>query len=161
MENDCGFKGVNVLCRRYRKPLLPNIHCPPKKSDHTKRQASQKDKHITFEDPQATAADPDGSKYNCQEWIEMLERAREFAYTQSLTTTYPNDSTLSNTLNELSSLSSPSDGGLDAPGELSSGNALGRARLRKDEGNSDGDSLKGGRKRFSKRHSKNGLAAVF
>lgn len=88
----------------------------------------------------------------------MLERAREFAYTQSLTTTYTNDSTL----NELSSLSSPSDGGLDAPGDLSSsGSALGRSRLRKDEGNSDGDSLKGGRKRFSKRHSKNGLAAVF
>ncbi|KAK4983771.1 serine/threonine protein kinase [Elasticomyces elasticus] len=115
-----------------------------------------KDKHLTFEDPRATTSDPDGSKYSTAEWLEMIERAKDFALSQSISS-YSGDSTF----NELgSAISSPSSTlGGDAAGELPNIPSSGH-RLRKEHRDGDGDSVKG-RKRFSKRHSKSGLAAVF
>ena len=111
-------------------------------------------KHLLFEDPKATTSDPDGSMYAAQEWLEAIEKAREFCISQSVTNSYSGDSVF----NDLSStLSSPTStlGGENALDGVN----IPTARLRKGD-MGDGDSIKG-RKRFSKRHSKNGLAAVF
>jgi len=114
----------------------------------------QPHKHLLFEDPKASASDPDGSMYSAQEWVQTIEQAKDFVISQSLTHSYSGDSAL-NDLN--SALSSPSstlggDTALD-------GVNIPTVRLRKGE-HGDTESIKG-RKRFSKRHSKNGLAAVF
>ena len=87
--------------------------------------------------------------------MEMLERARDFGLSQSMTNSYSGDSAL----NDLgSTLSSPAstlggDAALD-------GVNVPTARLRKAALDADNESVKG-RKRFSRRQSKNGLAAVF
>jgi len=121
-------------------------------------QTLQRDKHLVFEDPKATTSDPDGSMYSAREWLDAINRAKDFAISQSLTNSYSGDSTF----NDLSStLSSPSST-LGGDGALDTVSTLASRHLRKDPSSDrgDGDSLKG-RKRFSKRHSKNGLAAVF
>lgn len=115
----------------------------------------QRDKHLTFEDPRATTSDPAGSKYSTQEWIDSVEQAREIALTQSVS-----GESILNGIN--SGINSPADSlGGDAAMPLSgpsSGAHSGRQTLRKEKDDSDGPK---GRKRFSKRHSKSGLAAVF
>ena len=112
----------------------------------------QRDKHHLFEDPKATSIDPDGSKYTAQEWLETIERAKEFAITQSITNSYSGASTL----NDLdSAISSPATT-INGDGALEAVNVP-QGSLRRDL---DAESSKS-RKRFSKRHSKNGLAAVF
>jgi 3-phosphoinositide dependent protein kinase-1 len=111
-------------------------------------------KHLLFEDPKATPIDPDGSLYGAQEWMDAIERAREFAISQSIANSYSGDSAF----NDLgSTLSSPTST-LGGDNTLDGVN-IPTARLRKGE-MGDQESLKG-RKRFSKRNSKNGLAAVF
>lgn len=99
------------------------------------------------------ASDPDGSMYAAREWIDSIERAKDFAIGQSLTNTYSGDSTF----NELSSTLSSPTSTLGNNEALEGVNIPTTGRLRKGD---DGESIKG-RKRFSKRHSKNGLAAVF
>lgn len=101
-----------------------------------------RDKQYVFEDPKSTTSDPDGSKYSTQEWLDSIEQAKDYAMSQSLANADSNFSDLN------SALPSPAAtlDGVDIP----------TARhLRKDQG--DTESVKG-RKRFSKRHSKNGLA---
>lgn len=133
---------------------------------------AQKDKHLLFEDPKATTSDPDGSMYAAKEWLETIDKARkrskmrsshhsltadqarELAISQSLTNSYSGDSTF----NDLSSTVSSPASTLGGDGALEGVN-IPAQRLRKDH-EADNVSLKG-RKRFSKRHSKNGLAAVF
>ena len=93
-----------------------------------------------------------------------MENARELAIATSLTGSYSGDSLLNPAD---SSMSSPADSlGGDAAMPMS-GPSVGEGRhhamrhtLRKTNTAEDGESLKG-RKRFSKRHSKSGLAAVF
>jgi 3-phosphoinositide dependent protein kinase-1 len=82
------------------------------------------------------------------------DQARELAISQSLTNSYSGDSTF----NDLSSTVSSPASTLGGDGALDGVN-IPAQRLRKDH-EADNVSLKG-RKRFSKRHSKNGLAAVF
>ncbi|GAB7356476.1 hypothetical protein MBLNU459_g7238t1 [Dothideomycetes sp. NU459] len=118
-----------------------------------------RDKHFSFEDPRATTSDPDGSKYSTQEWLECIERAKEIAMSQSMANSYSGDSQY-NDLN--SAMSSPTsnnggDGTSDLP--MSLAGHSGRNTLRKEQG--DNESVKSRKPRFSKRHSKNGLAAVF
>lgn len=48
----------------------------------------QKDKHLLFEDPKATPSDPDGSMYAAKEWLEMLDKARQCAFTGNFRSTY-------------------------------------------------------------------------
>ncbi|KAH8725177.1 kinase-like domain-containing protein [Phaeosphaeriaceae sp. PMI808] len=110
-----------------------------------------RDRQLLFEDPKSTTSDPDGSKYSTQEWLDSIENAREYALSQSMASSYSGDAAL----NELDSrLPSPTStiGGDSA---LEGVNIPTARHLRKDH--SDADSMKG-RKRFSKRHSKNGLA---
>lgn len=113
----------------------------------------QRDKLYTFEDPRATTADPDGSKYSTKEWIENIDWSRELAVSHNIQTSYSGDSVF----NELgSSASSPvSTSATDATERP----VHHRQTLKKEQG--DGDSLKGRKHRFSKRQSKSGLAAVF
>lgn len=117
---------------------------------------------MTFEDPRATTADPAGSKYSTQEWLESLEQARELAVAQSVANSYSGNSVLND---YESSTNSPGGNavGDDAAGPMPGPNierhAL-RQTLRKNT-TDDSETYKGTRKRFSKRHSKSGLAAVF
>ncbi|KAF2840184.1 kinase-like protein [Patellaria atrata CBS 101060] len=113
-----------------------------------------RDKHLVFEDPKTTISDPDGSKYSTQEWLDSIERAKELAISQSMTNSYSGDTNF----NDLSStLSSPAST-LGGDAALDAVNIPTTRHLRKEQG--DNESIKG-RKRFSKRHSKNGLSAVF
>lgn len=111
----------------------------------------QRDKQFVFEDPKSTTSDPDGSKYSTQEWLDSIDNAREYAFSQSANP-FAGDATLS----ELgSSMSSPSNTSLGGDSALDGVNIPTARHLRKEH--TDADSMKG-RKRFSKRHSKNGLA---
>ena len=90
----------------------------------------------------------------------MIDRAKEIAISQSVANSYSGESASYNDLT--SSVSSPAsvNGGGDDQGGLSIyGGKDGRNTLRKEQG--DTESLKGRKPRFSKRHSKSGLAAVF
>lgn len=114
-----------------------------------------KDKHLIFEDPKATPSDPEGSKYTAQEWLDALEQAKDFANSQSMASSYSGDSAF----NELSSTISSPSSTLGGDSALDGVNIPTSRHLRKGD-HDDSGSIKG-RKRFSKRHSKNGLAAVF
>ncbi|OMP89006.1 Serine/threonine-protein kinase ksg1 [Diplodia seriata] len=114
-----------------------------------------KDKHLIFEDPKATPSDPEGSKYTAQEWLDALEQAKDFANSQSMASSYSGDSAF----NELSSTISSPASTLGGESALDGINIPTSRHLRKGD-HDDSGSIKG-RKRFSKRHSKNGLAAVF
>lgn len=109
--------------------------------------AHQREKQFIFEDPKSTTSDPDGSKYSSQEWIDSVEQARDYALSQAPT----NDLALS----ELGSISTPSSLGGDSALDGVNIPASRHGHLHKERG--DTDSVKS-RKRFSKRHSKNGLA---
>jgi 3-phosphoinositide dependent protein kinase-1 len=110
---------------------------------------AQRDKQFIFEDPKSTTSDPDGSKYSSQEWLDSIDNAREYAFSQSVSNPFSGDATL----NELGS-SMPSQTSLTGDSALEGVNIPTSRHLRKDH---DNDSVKS-RKRFSKRHSKNGLA---
>ncbi|KAF2116228.1 kinase-like domain-containing protein [Lophiotrema nucula] len=110
-----------------------------------------RDRQFVFEDPKSTTSDPDGSKYSTQEWLDSIEQARDYAISQSMQNSYSGDSAI-NDLN--SGFSSPSST-LGGDSALEGVNIPTARHLRKEHG--DADSIKG-RKRFSKRHSKNGLA---
>ncbi|KAJ4371629.1 serine/threonine protein kinase [Neocucurbitaria cava] len=117
----------------------------------------QRDKQYVFEDPKSTTSDPDGSKYSSQEWLDSIEQARDYAFSQTMSNSaYAGDAAL----NELGSTLSTPTSTLGEDSALEGVNIPtarhGHGHLRKDHGG-DLDSLKG-RKRFSKRHSKNGLA---
>ncbi|KAH9864115.1 hypothetical protein J1614_010048 [Plenodomus biglobosus] len=112
-----------------------------------------RDKQYIFEDPKSTTSDPDGSKYSSQEWLDSIEQARDYAFSQTMQNSYTADAAL----NDLgSNLPSPTST-LGADSALDGVNipASRHGHLQKIHG--DTESLKG-RKRFSKRHSKNGLA---
>ena len=117
----------------------------------------QREKRLNFEDPKAMASDPDGSKYGAQEWMEIIERAKELSVPQSVNKSYSDGSTF-NEIN--SSISSPAST-FDADNGFEGVNIPPtRITLRKEQSDKDNESLRGVR-RFSKRHSKSGLAAVF
>nr|POF15368.1 serine/threonine-protein kinase ksg1 [Quercus suber] len=112
----------------------------------------QKEKHLIFEDPRATTSDPAGSKYSTQEWIDTLEQARELALSiRSIASSYSG------------SITSPTDSISGESVTLQGANerhALRQTLRRAGEDEYSNSAFKG-RKRFSKRHSKSGLAAVF
>ncbi|KAH0542802.1 hypothetical protein FGG08_002850 [Glutinoglossum americanum] len=114
-------------------------------------QKLQKDKHYTFEDPK-TSSDPSSTQPCVQEWLDTIERAKDIAISQNLTNTYSGDDAFNS-----SNMSSPSStlvGDTGLPLDGMGRNALGKNPL-------DGETSTKSRKRFSKRHSKSGLAAVF
>ncbi|KAL5118557.1 serine/threonine protein kinase [Pleosporales sp. CAS-2024a] len=112
-----------------------------------------RDKQYVFEDPKSTTSDPDGSKYSSQEWLDMIENAREIALSQSMASSYSGDAAL----NDLGSIRSSPTSTLGGDSALEGVNIATARHLRKEPQQGDAESMKG-RKRFSKRHSKNGLA---
>ena len=108
----------------------------------------QRDKQFVLEDPKSTTSDPDGSKYSTQEWLDSIEQARDYALSQSMAASDASLSYLTSTLTSPAST-------LGADSALDGVDIPNSRHLRKEHG--DADSVKG-RKRFSKRHSRNGLA---
>ncbi|EMD93222.1 hypothetical protein COCC4DRAFT_133098 [Bipolaris maydis ATCC 48331] len=111
-----------------------------------------RDKQYVFEDTKSTTSDPEGSKYSTQEWLDSIEQARDYAFSQTMSNSYSADASLS----ELVSNHTTPTSTLGADSALEGVNipASRHGHLRKE---GDADSVKG-RKRFSKRHSRNGLA---
>lgn len=113
----------------------------------------QRDKHFTFEDPKSASSDRAASSASAQEWLDAIETAREMALSQNSSISYTSDQSLQN-----GAAGSSRDLDLDSPPRLENGQ--GRNTLQKYQANPESDSFMG-RKRFSKRQSKSGLAAVF
>jgi 3-phosphoinositide dependent protein kinase-1 len=130
---------VETVCSFFHLDESPPLTCP------------QRDKQYVFEDPKSTTSDPDGSKYSSQEWLDSIDNAREYAFSQSMANSYSGDAAL----NELGSIRSSPTSTLGGDSALEGVNIPTTRHLRKEH--TDADSMKG-RKRFSKRHSKNGLA---
>jgi len=95
-----------------------------------------------------------------QEWLDIVERAKDIATShQTQTASYTNDDALDMS-SSLSSHTNTMDQATDmSPQSMAHGHS-GRAMLHKQHSGGDAESLKG-RKRFSKRQSKSGLTAVF
>lgn len=106
------------------------------------------------------------SAISTQDWLDTLDRAKELAASQSVQSSYAVDGAYGETdsFNMSSSAISSHASTLDhhtqdtSPSESTS--HQGRATLHKQHSGADAESIKG-RKRFSKRQSKSGLAAVF
>lgn len=108
-----------------------------------------------FEDPKPSSGNVGSTAMSAQEWLDTLDRSREMALAQQGNGPYSADEfrDLSSGLSShANTLDRNSDAHHDHP-------PTGRATLVKHQAG-DSESVKG-RKRFSRRHSKNGLAAVF
>ncbi|KAJ5499785.1 hypothetical protein N7453_008836 [Penicillium expansum] len=116
-----------------------------------------REKHYVFEDPKPSSSNIGATAVQVQEWLDALDRSREMASQQQsagfsddafrdLSSGFPSPA---NTIDRTSDMQK------DDRGPPSSS----RNHLVKQQ-TGDTESTKG-RKRFSKRHSKNGLAAVF
>ncbi|KAG8528265.1 uncharacterized protein KY384_007182 [Bacidia gigantensis] len=132
------------------------------------------DKHYTFESPATTSASDLGSATSAQaqEWLDVIDRSREIAFAQSIGS--GNSYTGEDQLKDLQSVTATTGStralDLDSPGgALSSGMGSIGGNLGVDSSRNtlhkspqqDRDEGFIGRKRFSKRASKSGLAAVF
>lgn len=96
-----------------------------------------------------------------QEWMEYIEGAMEYASTHGVSSSYSHDSIhgLASPVNSPSTVFEP-DAARSPESAGAGGAASGHRNVLRKDTLADGDSVKG-RKRFSKRQSKNGLAAVF
>lgn len=116
--------------------------------------------HYTFEDIRSSKDTGDSGRTTPEEWIESIERAKEFAMSQNMLGSYSSDTGFDMS----SSVSSPAStlgGGIASiyPEGFSVADRGGRKNISKSQASLQEDSTK--RHRFSKRQSKNGLAAVF
>ncbi|WEW54957.1 serine/threonine protein kinase [Emydomyces testavorans] len=111
-----------------------------------------RDKHFVFEETKSSAADTNTSALSTQEWIETLDRSKEMGTLNPATGSYMGDEGFRDLSSDVSSHANT----LDRSAEISGG----RGTLVKSQGPADSDSVKA-KKRFSRRHSKNGLSAVF
>lgn len=103
----------------------------------------QREKRYTFEEPKNG---PNSPATLAQDWLDTLDRAKDLAHSQR-SQGFSGD--------EASAFSSHANT-LDHSAEFQE--SAGRTTLHKPQG--DNDSVKA-KKRFSRRHSKNGLSAVF
>ncbi|KUM63295.1 hypothetical protein ACN42_g3804 [Penicillium freii] len=116
-----------------------------------------REKHYVFEDPKPSSSNIGAAAVQVQEWLDALDRSREMA-SQQQSAGFSDDA-----FRDLSSgFPSPANT-LDRSSDMQKDDrappSSGRNHLVKQQ-TGDTESTKG-RKRFSKRHSKNGLAAVF
>ncbi|KAI9846708.1 MAG: pkb-activating kinase-like protein [Sclerophora amabilis] len=117
------------------------------------------EKLFTFEDPKVDSNSAFGA---AMEWLETIDRAKEMAISQSMAknSSYTGDDAFKELSSSLSSPASTLGGdvgmSVDPTGSTTSSGRLSKSQ----QASNDTESIKG-RKRFSKRHSKNGLAAVF
>lgn len=112
-----------------------------------------------FEDAKPLSSDVAASALSTQEWIDTLDRAKEMAVFQTSNSPYGDD-TLRDLSSGVSSHANTIDHSDDFSANVNAPQASGRAMLVKHHGTGDSESVKG-KKRFSRRHSKNGLSAVF
>ena len=119
----------------------------------------QRDKHFTFEDPNAASSDGSATSASAQEWLDAIERAREITISQNLANSYSGDDAFKDLQSDMPSPASTLDLNLERRGDGVPPSSS-RHMLQKNHSSTDVDSLKGF-KRFSKRQSKSGLAAVF
>ncbi|MCJ1353277.1 MAG: pkb-activating kinase-like protein [Icmadophila ericetorum] len=117
-----------------------------------------RDKHYTFEDPKAASSDGSATAAAAQEWIEAIERAKEIAVSHNITSSYSGDDAFKDLQSGLPSPASTLDMATERRADGSPNRAI-RHTLQK-HGNGEIEIPKGF-KRFSKRQSKQGLAAVF
>ncbi|KAL9114048.1 MAG: hypothetical protein Q9227_001820 [Pyrenula ochraceoflavens] len=116
-----------------------------------------RDKRFVFEDLKPNPNDSLATANSAQDWLETIERAKEIAISQSLQNSYSGEESF----NIPSSAMSSHANTLDHHSEFSRDGAVNpRGHLVKNHSGADTESIKG-RRRFSKRQSKNGLAAVF
>ena len=139
----------------------------------------QPDKHYTFEPPSSSSASNNdtgsATSASAQEWLDIIDRSRDIAFSQSLSTNINPNYTDNDTLSDLQSGKPTSARALDldSPGpSMGDGGGGGRHKLEKqapggltadraEVEEERGGFMGVGRKRFSKRQSKSGLAAVF
>ena len=101
-----------------------------------------------------------------QDWLETLDRAKELAASQNMQSAYNAEGpynaedTFNISSSALSSHASTLDHQVPDVSPVESATHHGRGTLHKQHSGADSESVKG-RKRFSKRQSKSGLAAVF
>ncbi|KAJ6115554.1 Serine/threonine-protein kinase PKH2 [Penicillium sp. IBT 18751x] len=114
-----------------------------------------REKHYVFEDPKPSSSNIGATAVSAQEWLDALDRAREMGLNQQGGSYSADDA-----FRDLSSGFSSHANTLERNSELQSEHSSHQpGRLIKHQA-TDSESTKG-RKRFSRRHSKNGLAAVF
>lgn len=114
----------------------------------------QRDRHLTFEDPKANIGDSGSSMRSTQEWLDVMQGVKDFIPSLHRRETDPYSS---DNLGGMSpSLNNPPR---TADSQDPHRHEMQRNMLRKEPAQEDDFSK--GRKRFSRRHSKNGLAAVF
>ncbi|KAJ5487158.1 hypothetical protein N7530_001458 [Penicillium desertorum] len=112
-----------------------------------------REKHYVFEDPKPSSSNIGATALQVQEWLDALDRSREMA-SQQQSAGFSDDA-----FRDLSSgFPSPANT-LDRTSDMQKEPSSGRNHLVKQQA-TDTESTKG-KKRFSRRHSKNGLAAVF
>lgn len=117
--------------------------------------------HFVFEDPKPASGDIMATAVSTQEWLDTIDRAKEVAISQSSNNSYSNDS-LNYSPSAFSSHANTLDRSMDIEGNPNPGSQANTTRntLVKNPSSNDAESIKA-RKRFSKRQSKSGLAAVF
>ncbi|OJJ44283.1 hypothetical protein ASPZODRAFT_144856 [Penicilliopsis zonata CBS 506.65] len=115
-----------------------------------------REKHFVFEDAKPSSSNIGATALSTQEWLDTLDRSREIGLSQQAGGSYSADEAFRDLSSGLSSQTTTLDRSSDMQTENTS---VGRATLVKNQGG-DSESMKG-KKRFSRRHSKNGLAAVF
>lgn len=126
----------------------------------------KRDKIYTFEDPKPSSTDPMATAISTQDWLDTLDRAKELAASQSGQSAYNVDGAYGETdsfnisSSALSSHASTLDHHVQDANLSEPTGHQGRSTLHKQHSGADSESIKG-RKRFSKRQSKSGLAAVF
>lgn len=118
----------------------------------------QRERHYVFEEVKPSSGDPMASAISTNEWLETLERAKAIANEQAANNAYNVDDSFNISNSALSSSGNTIDQASDvSPSSMTHV----RATLHKQHSGNEIDSVKGGRKRFSKRQSKSGLTAVF
>lgn len=110
--------------------------------------------HYTFEDTKNSSS-TDLARASAEEWVECLDRAKEYALSQDTDAAYEADSAY----RDISSASSPS--GTLALDSYAPSERPGRSHLSKSQGSLEDPSPAPKRNRFSKRQSRNGLDSAF
>ena len=118
----------------------------------------QRGTHYVFEDPKSSSNTGSSTQTSAEEWVETIERAKDLALSQNMSGSYHSEMDMG------SSVSSPSSSTLGGASIYPEGFSIvdrnGRNQLGKSQ-TSLGTEETAKRHRFSKRQSKNGLAAVF
>lgn len=115
--------------------------------------------HYVFEDPKSSSSTGSSTQSSAQEWIESIERAKDMAMSQSMVGSY--DSEMEMESGATSPSSSTLGNGNIYPEGFNVADRNGRNHLTKSQASFSTEETAKRNHRFSKRQSKNGLAAVF